>query len=154
MKISQQHPGGELVLAYLGRGQYFGEMGLLAGGTRTASCTALDHVELVKIRKDDFELMMTKFPEIRGNLWLEAGNRLMSQRKRVENPSMIPLDEFLLQGLINAQNVLLIDLDRCTRCDDCVRACAATHDGVTRLIRDGLRYDRFLVPTSCRSCHS
>ena len=26
------------------------------------------------------------------------------------------------------------------------------HDSVTRLIRDGLRYDKFLVTTSCRSC--
>jgi Fe-S-cluster-containing hydrogenase component 2 len=34
-----------------------------------------------------------------------------------------------------------------------VKACVATHeDGVTRLIRDGLRFDRYLVPTSCRAC--
>ena len=33
-----------------------------------------------------------------------------------------------------------------------VRACAEAHDGVTRLIRDGLRFDKYLVTTSCRSC--
>jgi Fe-S-cluster-containing dehydrogenase component len=33
-----------------------------------------------------------------------------------------------------------------------VRACADAHEGVTRLVRDGLRYDKFLVATSCRSC--
>ena len=65
----------------------------------------------------------------------------------------VSVDEFLSRGLMQAQSLLLIDLDRCTRCDDCVRACAATHDDVTRLIRDGLRFDRYLVPTSCRSCH-
>jgi Fe-S-cluster-containing hydrogenase component 2 len=54
---------------------------------------------------------------------------------------------------MQAQSLLLIDLDRCTRCDECTRACAASHDDVTRLIRDGLRYDKYLVPTSCRSCH-
>ena len=37
------YPGGELVLAYLSRGDYFGEIGLLGGGTRTAACSALDH---------------------------------------------------------------------------------------------------------------
>ena len=47
---------------------------------------------------------------------------------------------FLSQGLMEAQSLLLIDLDKCTRCDDCVRACAASHDNVTRLIRDGLRF--------------
>ncbi len=62
------------------------------------------------------------------------------------------LDEFIDQGLFEAQNLLLIDLDNCTRCDACVNACADAHDGVTRLLRDGLRYDRFLVATACRSC--
>src|SRR5205823_11019745 len=47
VKISEDYPGGELVLAYLSRGDYFGEIGLLGGGVRTAACTALDHVELV-----------------------------------------------------------------------------------------------------------
>jgi Fe-S-cluster-containing hydrogenase component 2 len=54
---------------------------------------------------------------------------------------------------MQGQNLLLLDLDRCTRCDECVKACVATHDdGVTRLIRDGLRFDHYLVPTSCRAC--
>jgi Fe-S-cluster-containing hydrogenase component 2 len=34
-----------------------------------------------------------------------------------------------------------------------VRACADSHDGLTRLKREGLRFDKYLVPTSCRSCH-
>jgi Fe-S-cluster-containing hydrogenase component 2 len=33
-----------------------------------------------------------------------------------------------------------------------VRACADAHDGVTRLVREGLRFDKYLVATSCRSC--
>jgi Fe-S-cluster-containing hydrogenase component 2 len=34
-----------------------------------------------------------------------------------------------------------------------VKACVATHeDGVTRLIRDGLRFENYLVATSCRAC--
>ena len=32
VKVTEQHPGGELVLTYLARGGYFGEMGLLGGG--------------------------------------------------------------------------------------------------------------------------
>ena len=31
VKVSEDHPDGELVLAYLGRGGYFGEIGLLGG---------------------------------------------------------------------------------------------------------------------------
>ena len=53
---------------------------------------------------------------------------------------------------MNAGNVLVLDLERCTRCDECTKACADSHGGVTRLIREGLRFDKFLVATSCRSC--
>jgi Fe-S-cluster-containing hydrogenase component 2 len=54
---------------------------------------------------------------------------------------------------MQGQNLLLLDLNRCTRCDECVKACVATHsDGVTRLVRDGLRFENYLVATSCRAC--
>ena len=64
----------------------------------------------------------------------------------------VPVDQFLAQGLMEAQSLLILDLDRCTRCDQCVRACADAHDGVSRLIREGLRFDKYLVATSCRQC--
>jgi Fe-S-cluster-containing hydrogenase component 2 len=56
-------------------------------------------------------------------------------------------------GLVQGQKLMLIDLDRCTRCDECVRACIDTHDdGRSRLFLDGSRFGKYLVPTSCRSC--
>jgi Fe-S-cluster-containing hydrogenase component 2 len=61
--------------------------------------------------------------------------------------------EFLRQGLFQGQNLLVIDLDKCTRCQDCVRACADSHHGITRLVFEGERFDRYLVPSACRSCH-
>jgi ferredoxin len=51
-------------------------------------------------------------------------------------------------GLIHGESVLLIDLETCTRCDDCVRACEDTHAGTPRFIREGLKYKNWLVPTS------
>ena len=63
------------------------------------------------------------------------------------------LSTFLEQELMQGQNLLLLDLNKCTRCDECVKACVATHDdGVTRLVRDGLRFENYLVATSCRAC--
>ncbi len=53
---------------------------------------------------------------------------------------------------MNANSLLVLDLQKCTRCDECTKACADAHDGVTRLIREGLRFDKFLVASSCRSC--
>ncbi len=142
---------GELVRTYLKRGEFFGEIGVLENKPRNATCSALDAVDLVKISKETFQLMLEKFPIVRAALRQTATARAAAAEQRTV-PTGLQLDDFITQGLYEAQNLLLIDLDNCTRCDACVNACADAHDGVTRLIRDGLRYDHFLVATACRSC--
>lgn len=48
---------------------------------------------------------------------------------------------------------MLIDLERCTFCGDCVAACASSHgDGRARLSLEGPRIGKYLVPRSCRDC--
>ena len=152
VKVSETYPGGELVLAYLSRGDYFGEIGLLGGGARTATCAALDHVEVVRITAEDFNLMVERFPEVRRGLEGVARERQRQNQERLQLVRSVPLDQFLAQGLMEAQSLLVLDLEKCTRCDACVRACADAHDGVTRLVREGLRFDKYLVATSCRQC--
>jgi len=151
VRVSQHMPGGEIVRTYLSRGDYFGEIGLLHAIKRTATCAALDAVDVVKIPADEFNLMLEKFPQVRAQLEPVAAARLAADQQRMA-PAGMRLNDFLNQGLFEAQNLLLIDLDNCTRCDACVRACATAHDGVSRLLRDGLRYDHYLVATACRSC--
>ncbi len=152
VKVAQHRPGGDLILAYLARGSYFGEMAFLTGTPRIATCSALDHVEVVRVAGEDFQLMLDRFPEIRRKLEEAAAEHMEQNRLRVTQAADVPFDQFLNQGLMEAQSLLILDLDRCTRCDQCVRACADAHDGVSRLIRDGLRFDRYLVATSCRQC--
>ncbi len=152
VKVSEPHPGGELVLAYLGRGSYFGEIGLLGEGRRTATCTALDHVELVRIHAEEFHQMVEQFPDVRRSLERLAYERQTQNRQRLATATSTPLDQFISQGLMEAHSLLVLDLERCTRCDACVRACADAHDGVTRLVREGQRFDKYLVATSCRHC--
>lgn len=152
VKVTESHPGGDIVLSYIGRGGFFGELSLLGGGVRTANCIALDHVEVVRILVEDFNLMLDRFPDVRQGLDAVAKQRLAENRQRFAQTQSVPIDSFLAQGLMEAQSLLVLDLDRCTRCDQCVRACADAHDGVSRLIRDGLRLDHYLVATSCRQC--
>jgi CRP-like cAMP-binding protein/Fe-S-cluster-containing hydrogenase component 2 len=151
VRVSQNMPGGEMVRTYLSRGDYFGEIGLLRSIKRIATCAALDAVDVVKVPGSEFNLMLEKFPGVRAQLEPVAEARMTATSSRAAPPGL-GLDDFLNQGLFEAQNLLLIDLDNCTRCDACVQACAKAHDGVSRLLRDGLRYDHFLVATACRSC--
>ena len=162
VKVSESRPGGERVLNYVGPGGYIGEIGLLSeldelrdlapSGVRTATCTALDHVALVRITPADFRAILDQAPALRSAVIAEARKRLEANQRDVWDTNEKPLEAFLDQGLMNAQSLLVLDLVKCTRCDECTKACADTHQGVTRLIREGLRFDKFLVASSCRSC--
>ena len=54
--------------------------------------------------------------------------------------------------LANGTAAMVIDLDRCTRCDDCVKACASVHDGNPRFARTGPRHDRLQFASACMHC--
>jgi len=162
VKVSQKLRGGDHVLAYKAPGEYFGEIGLMAHieeiqrlaprGVRTATCSALDHVDLVRVKSDDFKYILEQFPQIRQELVKLALENLQENEQTHRQIEGVPLGEFLKQGLMNAQSLLVLDLQKCTRCDECTKGCSDAHDGVTRLIRDGLRFDKWLVASSCRSC--
>ncbi len=162
VKVSESRSGGDRVLNYVGPGGYIGEIGLLSdlpelrdlapSGVRTATCAALDHVDLVRITPEDFRAILEEAPVLRSSVIAEARKRLEDNQRHIWEAQEKPLEAFLDQGLMNAQSLLVLDLVKCTRCDECTKACADTHQGVTRLIREGLRFDKFLVASSCRSC--
>ncbi|MCZ6680838.1 MAG: 4Fe-4S dicluster domain-containing protein [Candidatus Poribacteria bacterium] len=67
------------------------------------------------------------------------------------------VDEDMLELLvenrfINGTATMMINLDRCTRCDDCVRACAAAHDNNPRFIRHGPKVGNYMVANACMHC--
>ena len=143
---------------------------LVGPGLRTATVVALDHVELVQVPPDEFrQIFLSSRHTVRKQIVSVAYERLVPQGEQYELVGEDPghpeadaelpairsarLREFLDQGLMNAQSLLVLDLQKCTRCDECTKACADTHGGVTRLIREGLRFDKFLVASSCRSCN-
>ena len=173
VKVSQTYGGQERVLDYLRPDRSFGEIALLAewdeireaippefrgrfGNRRTTTCTALDDVTLVRIDAPVFRRLLARVPTLKNRLIQQAKNYLAESDKEEKNrPLRAPspaMAEFTDQGLFNAQRLLVLDLEACTRCDECTKACSDTHQGITRLIREGLRFDKWLVASSCRSC--
>lgn len=61
--------------------------------------------------------------------------------------------EFLVEHrLFNGTQAMVIDLHRCTRCDDCVKACATAHDGNPRFVREGLIHENLQFVQACMQC--
>jgi Fe-S-cluster-containing dehydrogenase component len=122
-------------------------------GHRTATITALDHLEMARLSRADFLQLIRDFPVVRRRLVEQSLRLLRSDRER--NPL---LREFVQQGLYEGQSLLVLDLELCTRCDECVKACVQQHGTashgapVTRLLRDGLHFANVMIATSCRSC--
>jgi CRP-like cAMP-binding protein/ferredoxin len=127
--------------------------GLLPAGVRTATCAALNQLELAQLSRDDFLRMLRKFSSLRRRIIEQSLTRL--QTSTVGHQLV---DDYVEQGLYEGQSILVLDLDNCTRCDACTRGCVEEHGTRThgipipRLIRAGRRFDHFLVATSCRSC--
>ena len=126
---------------------------ILPPGVRSASCAALNQLELAQLNRADFLQMLRKFSALRRRIVEQSLTRLYSSTvgHRV-------FDEYVEQGLYEGQSILVLDLDNCTRCDACTRGCVERHGTEThgipipRLLRAGRRLDNFLVATSCRSC--
>jgi CRP-like cAMP-binding protein/Fe-S-cluster-containing hydrogenase component 2 len=174
VKVARKSFEGELVLDYLGPNSQFGEIGLLtstsvdylpdgpglilppgfARGTRTATLTALDDVELVRVRGDDFHELSRMYSSFRDVVVRQALEYIRKNEQEFRKPKVESLALAVENGLFNANSLLVLDLEKCTRCDECTKACADSHDGVSRLMRDGIRYGNFLVATSCRSCQN
>ncbi|MFZ0694422.1 MAG: 4Fe-4S dicluster domain-containing protein, partial [Alphaproteobacteria bacterium] len=53
---------------------------------------------------------------------------------------------------INGEKAMVINLDRCVGCDDCVKACAAAHDNNPRFTRHGFSYHNAMIANACMHC--
>jgi CRP-like cAMP-binding protein/Fe-S-cluster-containing hydrogenase component 2 len=151
LQVVRQEPDGtQKVTAYLRTGDFFGEMALFETGVRWSSVLTAGKSELIKIRGDDFLDLSRRFPTI------EAEVRKVIARRKEQDRTITPeLSELLRNmgqlGVIQADALLVMDLDLCIKCDNCVRACESLH-GQSRLVRNGIQLGKYLVPSACRHC--
>ena len=133
----------------------FGEIELLVDGVDGWEFTvsSVGYSELVKISHDDLARTLDGNPEIEAELWGQVVARLKEAGASRRNPEQAQFLQFSLDnGLVEGSSILAIDLSICTRCDDCVRACADTHGGRPRFVREGDRYENLLIAKSCYHC--
>ena len=84
-----------------------------------------------------------------------AGTEQSESQQKLDAGAKIgpELMEFLTENrYFNGTSTMVIDMERCTRCDDCVRACASTNEGNPRFLRHGQTTGRIMVANSCMHC--
>jgi CRP-like cAMP-binding protein/thioredoxin reductase/Fe-S-cluster-containing hydrogenase component 2 len=152
--VSKHIGGQDVVLNYVAAGNYVGEMALVSGEPRNATVVAAAACQTIRIERDDFASLMDRNPELREEIEGVRETRAEVTQRMSESPDQGSLIEFLVdQGGKEATDILLIDESLCVGCDNCERACAGTHGGITRLDREaGPSYADMHVPTSCRHC--
>ena len=84
-----------------------------------------------------------------------AGTEQSESQQKLDAGAKIgpELMEFLTENrYFNGTSTMVIDMERCTRCDDCVRACASANEGNPRFLRHGQTTGRIMVANSCMHC--
>jgi CRP-like cAMP-binding protein/Fe-S-cluster-containing hydrogenase component 2 len=148
--VRQEDDGSKRVIAYLRAGEYFGEMALFETDVRWASVLTAGKCELIKIKRDDFLDLCRHFPHMEVEVRKVIAKRHEQERGVTQEISDL-LEKSGQLGFLQADALLVMDLDLCIKCDNCVRACESLH-GQSRLIRNGIQVGKYLVPSACRHC--
>lgn len=162
MVVEKQIGGKGVFLSYLPAGSYIGEMAVISGGKRTATVKAAIKSEVVKVSGAAFRKILAVKPDLAARISGDMAarqdlNNFIEGRKASFSSAVELYSEtakFLVdKGIGEATDVLLIDETLCVGCDNCEKACADSHEGLSRLDREaGATFAHIHVPTSCRHC--
>ena len=169
-RVAQNYHHGLRTLRYLGQGAMFGLEELLAGweGGKTVpyehSLRAVGYADVLRVPTKVIEehvmpgLTPEQIKELRGAAGIPDKSMNRSERP-VDSPDAqaLGLRTNLVEGLvdqhfINGRAAMLINLERCVRCDACTQACASGHDNNPRFNRHGKTLDTLMVANACMHC--
>jgi Fe-S-cluster-containing dehydrogenase component/thioredoxin reductase/CRP-like cAMP-binding protein len=153
----------ERALDILRAGDWIGIAGVLKpGSVRASSARAKVVTETLLLPQAALGPLLARNPALRGDFEKvaarEAAWEAMQQGAGVSGQTKLIV--FDRAGGAEATDKLLIDESLCIRCNNCEKACAETHQGVSRLDREaGPTYEsssgmQIHVPTACQHCEN
>lgn len=163
VRVSVDLPGGRTMVNNLGGDTCCGEMAALdaaADGTppkRTAHVESLCDTTILRLDRDVLRTVCqgpyaALLDKLQRERQLVTMRDELARTGRLLPPTEPPLA--IAERLMLTRNVLLIDMVKCTRCDQCVRGCAEAHDMQPRFHRANpeLRFGRWEVAGACLHC--
>lgn len=148
--------GGVSILAYFNTHDV---VGFNDPGSRDYDLTALGNCEVILVPRRVFAEVMSRNTEVASHFGKDDMQR---EAIRDIGKTVLGAAEAFLNAGVEVESLLVINLDRCVRCGNCVRACHARHD-YTRLDRRGpifrrrahvdkAQHEHVMLPASCRHC--
>ena len=135
-------------------GELIGQMALMGDPIRRETAVATVVTEVIEINRAEFiELTQHKdarFKPLQDDVTIKA---VENARMQVRPEAGTAMSFLMKQGLGEATDVLIINEELCVGCDNCEKACAETHQGISRLDREaGPTFAHIHVPIACRHC--
>ncbi len=161
-RVSQKYGNGERTLNYIGAGSAFGYEEIATHWKNPEyemqslyTLRSLGYAYLIFIPTASLEkyanrgLSETDFPSSPVGI---SKSPVPPSDINGDAPSASLMEFMAEHRFFNGTKSMVIDMDRCTRCDDCVRACASTHDGNPRFLRHGPMIDNLMIANACMHC--
>jgi len=157
--IYKKHEGVEEQIDALRAGSTIGELAVLhPGRKRSATARAGVDCETVRFPTEVIHQFIERTREVREYLERREQDFIIADARRQHGRgTMMWLQK---AGGKEATDLLMIDETLCVRCDNCEKACAETHGGVSRLNREaGATYmtsggSALHLPTACQHCEN
>src|SRR5262249_5172429 len=147
---------------FIGPSHCFGVDAITRDGNWEHTCTLLERSEVLEITLSK----LRQNPELRETLLLAFSSIAVPEdlnESRKPMPVAKAQEELIVTGLVDATNLLVMDMDLCVRCGNCSMACHQIH-GQSRLVRRGIHVNRpvsikpksnfqsLLAPEVCLHC--
>ena len=130
--------GREIILAWLGPGEFFGEMGLVDGSPRSASVMAVEPCELLNISSDAFTRCMQDNFEVAQKLMQILVRRLREADRKIESLALLDVYGRVARLLLelsvdeNGKKVVKKKMSK----QDMARMIGASREMVSKVMRD------------------
>ncbi len=161
-KITKRINNGSRAVSILSQGGIFGLEEILHNSQHAepiayqTGLNALGYADILRVPTSIIEQIV--IPSLPENLFETMESKLQfSTQANLSTTSHTALDSDFLEfsvdnRFINGTATMMIDLDRCVRCDECVHACASTHQGNPRFARHGKQHDNQMITNACMHC--
>ena len=159
-RMSRKYNHGHRTLSYLSKGQVFGLEEIahaFAHGEKRpyqSSLRAIGYVDTLLVPAEVMKtLVLPSMPvELLPSSLEEPTAGCEPQALQAPQAPQAWMEFIGDKRLVNGKAAMVINLDSCVRCDDCVRGCADAHDGNPRFVRHGPQQGALQVVNACMHC--